>query len=207
MEIEKGKKLTNRAKQAIATKNLILSEGKKLILKKGYNSVTVDEISRKANITVGTFYHYFHSKEDLIISMMPQITDLKEQFASYKDASSYQKIVRYFTWFNEEIERTKISNDLICQLFSSQKTSAKLEEERILFGIELMVEGQLRGEITKEYQPAYISRLIFAATRGICFLWALHPNSINLTEATYELVTRLVRSFLVEDKEEPAGPG
>lgn len=191
-------KQTNRAKQALATKNRILSEGRKLILKKGFDDVTVDEISKKANVTVGTFYHYFRSKDEIILGLLPNVEDYYKKVRS-ENSGSLKKIIGYYTWFNNEIIRTNVPPDLIIQLFSSQKLLSMLEEDRIVSGIELIIEGQISGTVTKDYFPAYISKLIFSSTRGICFHWAMHPNSISLVDATAEIVTRLVNSFAVEE--------
>ncbi|WP_050607907.1 TetR/AcrR family transcriptional regulator [Clostridium niameyense] len=43
----------------------ILCEGKKVLIKKGYDKLNIREICKNCNIATGTFYNYFSSKEDL----------------------------------------------------------------------------------------------------------------------------------------------
>lgn len=52
------------------TKNKIMEEALKLFLKKGFSDVSLSEIKQASNITTGGFYHYFHSKDDLLIAVI-----------------------------------------------------------------------------------------------------------------------------------------
>ncbi len=47
------------------TKVKLLEAAQKLMLKKGFTATTVDEICADANLTKGSFFHYFRTKEDL----------------------------------------------------------------------------------------------------------------------------------------------
>lgn len=48
----------------------ILNAAWKLMLAKGYNATSVDEICEAAELTKGSFFHYFDSKEDLAKAVM-----------------------------------------------------------------------------------------------------------------------------------------
>ena len=47
----------------------IIEASIELFAKKGYHATSVQEIVDEANIAKGSFYNYFESKEDLILSM------------------------------------------------------------------------------------------------------------------------------------------
>lgn len=53
-------------KKAIRTKATLLESAKKLITERGFDRVSVEDITSGAGVAKGTFYHYFKSKEDLI---------------------------------------------------------------------------------------------------------------------------------------------
>ena len=191
----KNKGLTNRAKQAIETKKRILNEGRKLILKKGYEEATVNEICKQANITVGTFYYYFKGKDELIQGMFPKIDDFNKLHENEEYKGAFQNITEYFAYFNQEVERT-IDIGIVRQLFKSEGALAGLDEERIASGVEHIVEGQVRGEVDKSFHASYIAKIIFAATRGITLHWVMHQTTIELGRATVDVVERMVYSFL-----------
>lgn len=54
----------------MGTKNRIMEESLKLFLKNGFSDVSLSEIKQSSNITTGGFYHYFQSKDDLLIEVI-----------------------------------------------------------------------------------------------------------------------------------------
>ncbi len=53
----------------------------RLFIEKGYDAVSVDEIISASGISKGTFYHYFSSKEALLLELMAGQTDTVERWA------------------------------------------------------------------------------------------------------------------------------
>ena len=51
-------------------KEVLLSVAQTLMLTKGYEATSVDEICQKAKLTKGSFFHYFKSKEDLAKTLL-----------------------------------------------------------------------------------------------------------------------------------------
>jgi AcrR family transcriptional regulator len=47
-----------------------MEESLKLFLKNGFSDVSLSEIKQSSNITTGGFYHYFQSKDDLLIEVI-----------------------------------------------------------------------------------------------------------------------------------------
>ncbi len=59
------KELTNRKKQALATREKLYTVGIKLLRAKGFDNVHIEQIAKDAGVSIGTFYHHFSSKLDL----------------------------------------------------------------------------------------------------------------------------------------------
>lgn len=62
-------KLTKRQIQANKTRSKIYKIAVDLMEKKGFNNITIEEISKKAKVSVGAFYHYYNSKEDILFEI------------------------------------------------------------------------------------------------------------------------------------------
>ncbi|MBN9286932.1 MAG: TetR family transcriptional regulator [Gammaproteobacteria bacterium 39-13] len=95
------------------TKQLLIETASELIWKNSYGSVSVDDICKTAGVKKGSFYHFFPSKVDLVISTIdmyyqskkavydeifsPQIAPLKrfEQLADYLYESQAQTKAKY----------------------------------------------------------------------------------------------------------------
>ncbi|MCB8835744.1 TetR/AcrR family transcriptional regulator, partial [Escherichia coli] len=53
--------------------------GVRLFIEKGFDGTTVDEVAAAAGISRRTFFHYFDSKDDILLSLQ---SDIGEVFAA-----------------------------------------------------------------------------------------------------------------------------
>ena len=53
-------------KKAERTKAKLTASARKLISERGFDNVSVEEITKDAGVAKGTFYHYFVCKEDVV---------------------------------------------------------------------------------------------------------------------------------------------
>jgi len=51
-------------------RELLLSQGRRLLLKKGYGGLRVRELTAECGMATGTFYRYFQNKDDLVYQLM-----------------------------------------------------------------------------------------------------------------------------------------
>jgi TetR/AcrR family transcriptional regulator, fatty acid metabolism regulator protein len=68
-------KLTKRQEQAIEIKNRIYTAAIKLIDKRRFENITIADISEKSEVSVGAFYHYFSSKNDILAKIFNQVDE------------------------------------------------------------------------------------------------------------------------------------
>jgi len=54
----------------MGTKSRIMETTFKLVLKKGFTDVSLNEIIKASNITTGGFYHHFNSKDALLLEVI-----------------------------------------------------------------------------------------------------------------------------------------
>jgi AcrR family transcriptional regulator len=64
-----------RERKRIATRRSIQLAAVELASKRGFDRVTIDEISHVANVSPRTFFNYFPSKESAIIGELPELPD------------------------------------------------------------------------------------------------------------------------------------
>ena len=65
----KDKAYISRKEQAVLTKKKIFDTTMLLIRKKSYSKITIREICQSAEISIGTFYLYFLSKDDILLDL------------------------------------------------------------------------------------------------------------------------------------------
>lgn len=78
--------------------NEILDAAESLFVQKGYEHATINDILSKVGIGKGTFYHYFKSKEDVMLAVIDRISDslVKKTKAIAEDSSldAHEKMKR-----------------------------------------------------------------------------------------------------------------
>ncbi len=74
-------------------KNAILKSTLKLIKTNGLHGTTVNLISKDAGVAAGTIYHYFSSKDNIILDLNCQIKDemVKAMFSTSVDKKDYRQ--------------------------------------------------------------------------------------------------------------------
>lgn len=79
----------------------LIDAGHDLIWSSSYGSVTIDAICERAHVQKGTFYHFFHSKADLIIAAVDQWWDVRKDVVAECFAPTVpplQRIIRYMDY-------------------------------------------------------------------------------------------------------------
>jgi AcrR family transcriptional regulator len=76
-----------RERKRLATRRAILLAAVQVVLDKGLDATTVDEIARVADVSPRTFFNYFSSKEDAIVGDGPELPDEEAQLAFIADRS------------------------------------------------------------------------------------------------------------------------
>lgn len=61
-----SEKLTKRQQDALETKKKIVNAAKKLLSQKGFDEISISEITKEAKVSIGSFYTYFKKKEYVI---------------------------------------------------------------------------------------------------------------------------------------------
>lgn len=83
----KNNNISNRKKQSMETKNKIYKSAEKLFSKYDFNKVSVDAIVKAAEVSKGTFYIYFDSKDTLIASLINDyVSNVDLDYKAYLDS-------------------------------------------------------------------------------------------------------------------------
>ncbi|HOP64260.1 MAG TPA: TetR/AcrR family transcriptional regulator [Spirochaetota bacterium] len=194
MKIEsKEQGVSKRKQQAIATREKIFNAAFRLITEKGFDNVTVDEICTESGVAKGSFYHYFKSKDDIVIETY-MIIDKKYSDEVYdlpSDMNSFDKILAT-VGFQAKYAHNK-GIEFVRQIYKSQLESGTdffISEERPYFKIlrEIIEEGMEKGEIKPELSAVELTRWIISFSRGVTYDWCLHSGD-------YDIVAVMDRAF------------
>ena len=179
------KKITKRKLQAKETKKKIFDAAIELIETKGFVNITIQDINELAGVSVGTFYHYYKSKEDVFFELYQSADEYFKEKVSPKLESDELAVGEKIVSFFREYARFNIENGLeyVSQLYN---TNNKFFISHKRYMVELLrkivIDGQNRGDIKNDLSPDEVTDYMFIFGRGIIFDWCLHDGEYDLEE-------------------------
>lgn len=160
-----------------------------LFLKHGVDNTTVDAICAAAGVSKGTFYLYFHRREDLLLEyglrrlrrvreMLPELITLR----TFRDALNaiLDEVVRGKTWGREVTGRALLEMGI-----SAERLPVEAPHKLIQPLIEL---GQARGEIRRDIPSDALAHFVLRSILGALRDWGLGTDDRDReTELNYAL--------------------
>lgn len=170
-----------------ATKEALLDAILQLSKSKEYEKITIREICSYAKISIGSFYHHFHSKEDLAIEAYYQVDklineDFKELCKQKRSEEKLHIILKsYIEYVAKEIG---ILIKTYYKLIIEQKGVSAFEPERLYYKtlVSILEECSRDGIIKKELDPKETTQYCLRFLRGLIFDWSLHDGTYDLLE-------------------------
>jgi TetR/AcrR family transcriptional regulator, fatty acid metabolism regulator protein len=197
------KKLTSRDKQAQETKKRIYDIAIQLILKKGFDNVTLEEISRRAGIAKGLFYHYYKSKADLIVESYKIVDeDFRKILANLgKNATPVDKILLTVCTMAKDAKLYKA--DLLKQIYKGQLDSGTdffINKKRPFYKTvrDSIAELQAKGVMQKNIKPDEYAGFIMTVARGVLYDWCLHKGRYDVETAMKKYFQEMILPALMK---------
>jgi TetR/AcrR family transcriptional regulator, fatty acid metabolism regulator protein len=192
------KKPTSRQIRAIKTRKAIYDIAVKLMDDQGFAATTIEEISKKAGVSVGTFYHYFKSKEDIFYDLFkkadeyfetvvaPEISKIAESGASVSE-----QIVHFFNQYAKYDTDRGLVN--IIQLYNTKNELFSRKDRYMQALLKTLIDrGQAAGELIRELSADEATDFLFIASRGVVFDWCIHCGEYDLKDRMEAYLRRLL---------------
>jgi AcrR family transcriptional regulator len=157
------------------TRTAIREAANRLFLERGVDATTVDAICAAAGVSKGTFYLYFHRKEDVLIEyglqrlrlwrdMLPDLIASKRTFRENIDAI-LDALVREKSWGRE------VAGRALLEMGTSWEGLPVAAPHKL---IEPLVElAQARGEVRRDIPSDALSHFILRSILGALRDWGL----------------------------------
>jgi AcrR family transcriptional regulator len=195
-------KVTKRKKQAIATQRKIFNAALQLFHNKGHDQVTIDDICKKAGVSIGTFYVYFKSKDMVILEIFYMAQRTYAEYISNELVKYESPLEKLLLLARKIIQYTSdLGIDNVQVLYRSQinptldPSAAALRELQLTTLRQLIAEGQARGEIGAEYDAEHVTQLIYHCGHGIVYDWCLADGKFNLVQESEKLFGVVIKSL------------
>lgn len=187
-----------REDNARQTRQKLLDTANRLIVKNGYEDVSVDSIVQESGIAKGTFYNYFQHKEDLIFELskarFSQVID-EETFRNSKAVEVIQSyLVNFITViYKSNVELTRQWVRYISTANTSNQQKWQLDVESLQRLLERLVTDQ---RLRSDTPVASLATVLLTQMYGVILAWCIAPNSVNPVQSTNDFCERQVPLML-----------
>ena len=162
--------------QAQMTRQKIIDCMYELIRTKEYNSIRITDIAKKANVSVGTVYLYFHSKADIATTLVHERNEILTQNQEVDtEAPVVEQFYRYVDSYLHLIQSDgfEFSRGIMLALLEEygghQATAIALQKNYI---IDLISSGLSSGELSSDtVTPESFFRLFINSGNGTLIEW------------------------------------
>jgi Transcriptional regulator len=191
-----------REKERENRRSAILKAARKLFFDRGFKSVTVDNIAAKAEVSKGSVYLYFKSKEEiytqiLINDNIAAFEDLKNKFSA-KEAPAAELLLgfadNYINYFLNDNELFRIlmtfmlhADDMI---LTDEQNSQLLQttNDNIHFVSEILQKGVDSGEFSPTINIRQAQNAIWGLLNGVISLYLFVGNPVKRAEIIHSTV-------------------
>ncbi len=187
-----------KSTKAQRTKARVLQSALDLMREKGYANTTIRDVCSSAGVSVGTFYSYFNSKEDVFSDIFKVADDYFSITVSRKlsGTTTLQKVVDYFKYYaklnsDSGIETMKI-------LYNSDNTWFVKSRPMQDVLVEVIREGQLNGEIISDVSAEDITVFLFIIARGCCYSWCISDGTYGLEGQLTDYISRALSTYVIK---------
>lgn len=180
-----SEKLTKRQKDALGTKKKIVTATKKLLSQKGFEEISIIEITKEAKVSTGSFYTYFKKKEDVISELNKlDFYILAQTVIQMKDKTLIERLEYYCENFLLAIERAGIET---CRQWTRnnikplpmpedpQFTKYQYDNKAMYSVLENAVEN---GELKDNFPVEDFAVQINAQLYGLMTIWCMSDSHV-----------------------------
>lgn len=172
-------------KKGMRAKEKILNAALYLINEKGYEETTLVDICTAAGIANGTFYHYFKSKQDILLDYVRQESaDLIKYYDSLSKDSYASALINVLIYQADYFIRKGtefVSNFYAIMLLTKDSSFFSYDEFSLnAIVLDCFTRGQAGGEFTDRYSPVFMQELTIGLLYGLTSVWCISQGSFDL---------------------------
>lgn len=193
--------MSKRDEHTKQVKENIMNAADELLTKQGINYVTVSNICKKANVSIGSFYHHFSSKENVLAHYLTDAFEKrKEFFEEIKGEDVVSSLVETYALYNGFLLEKGF--EFICNyyvpsntgIFSYKNSNSSKDSAPIVRVNEELIQKAIEKKyLISDTDPQQLNYDLSTIEKGSVLDWCVSSGSYDLIENT----SRLIRNYLM----------
>ena len=176
----------------------------KVLSSEGAEALTIRRVCQEADVSNGTFYHYFQNKDDLLMYFVKdtlfgdfEIKTPPEDITG-RIVELYLHLVRKYQSMGKEFMKSFYNTNNIALSAYMGETNGRFAEGTIMERSEEYVrEAQEGGYISKDCDAHALCADICTIVKGCIFEWCLEDGQMDVEAALRRMVEVYLRAYLV----------
>lgn len=193
-------KSSRRERRAKETRIRLFRTALQLFANRGFQNVTIEDITEAADVGKGTFFNYFESKEHVLGVMAElQLSHVAQavQAAAHSKKRSIRSVLHHlFLQLSGELGRSPEFARTVAASFLASDVVRGVVQRRMSEGrkavARVFAEGQARGEVDPTLNREATALQMQQMLLGTVILWSLHgkPELTECIENSFRLFWR-----------------
>ena len=162
-----------------------------LIASVPFDKLSVNEICGAAGISVGSFYHYFEKKSDMLVGLLGLIDEYLEEkvFPLPAYLSPVDKLKLFAREWAAYVDTHGLERSRLISSVAPSNTDLAGQKRRSVVVLEaIMAEGQADGSISSGKSPFALAELFLLALRAVTTDWSRNDGGYSVRDKMDEFM-------------------
>ena len=173
-----------------------------LIKKYGADTITVRSVCEEAGLSIGTFYHHFQNKDDLLMYFVREasfdtfVLETPLEDVAGRICELYMHLIdRYLTLGEEFMKSFYTTGNKALSAYMGQK-NGRFADGTVMARCEReLIDAREQGFLKKDADPHLLSMDICTIVKGCVFEWALDDGRMDIAESLHRIVKAYLETY------------
>ena len=189
----------SKASDPADAKQKLIDTTVELIKKYGADTITVRSVCEEAGLSIGTFYHHFQNKDDLLMYFVREasfdnfVLETPLADVAGRVCELYMHLIdRYLTLGEEFMKSFYTTGNKALSAYMGQENGCFADGTVMARCERELIDAREQGFLKKDADPHLLSMDICTIVKGCVFEWALDDGRMDIAES----LRRIVKAYL-----------
>ena len=189
----------SKASDPTDAKQKLIDTTVELIKKYGADTITVRSVCEEAGLSIGTFYHHFQNKDDLLMYFVREasfdsfVLETPLEDVAGRICELYMHLIdRYLTLGEEFMKSFYTTGNKALSAYMGQENGCFADGTVMARCERELIDAREQGFLKKDADPHQLSMDICTIVKGCVFEWALDDGRMDIAESLH----RIVKAYL-----------
>lgn len=189
----------SKASDPADAKQKLIDTTVELIKKYGADTITVRSVCEEAGLSIGTFYHHFQNKDDLLMYFVREasfdnfVLETPLADVAGRVCELYMHLIdRYLTLGEEFMKSFYTTGNKALSAYMGQENGCFSDGTVMARCERELIDAREQGFLKKDADPHLLSMDICTIVKGCVFEWALDDGRMDIAES----LRRIVKAYL-----------